>query len=93
MRLVEPHNEYPDRHAIGKRTYIVAPVEPLDVDGVQTVAVGVGFWFVAFVVLLPFYGRLQDSGYGWVLWTCLAGFGLGLIGLAHCRSRAGHLRS
>lgn len=93
VRLVEPHHEHPDRHDIGNRTYIVAPVEPLDVDGVQTVAVGVGLWFVAFVVLLPFYGRLADAGSGWLLWTCLAGFGLGLIGLAHCRSRASRLRN
>lgn len=90
---MEPHSENPDRHAIGNRTYIVAPVEPLDVDGVQTVAVGVILWFVAFLALLPFYDRLAEAGLGWVLWTCLAGFGLGLIGLAHCRGRAGHLKT
>jgi len=42
---------------------------------------------VAFFLLLPFYGRLQESGNVWWLWTCLAGFGLGLFGLEYCRRR------
>lgn len=74
-------------HEIGKRTYIVAPVAPLDVDGVRTVEVGTALWLVAFVGLLPFYGTLQDSGHTWWLWTCLTGFGLGLFGVDHCRRR------
>ena len=49
-------------HEIGNRTYIVADVDPLDVDGVRTLAVGVGLWVLAFVALLPFYGRLEDTG-------------------------------
>ena len=57
---------------IGNRTYLVADVEPLDVDGVRTVQVGVALWVVGFVALLPFYGRLQDHGRGWMLWTCAA---------------------
>ena len=28
------------KHEIGNRTYIVADVEPLDVDGVRTIEVG-----------------------------------------------------
>ena len=36
----------PVKHEIGNRTYIVADVEPLDVDGVRTVQVGLGIWFV-----------------------------------------------
>ena len=35
----------------------------------------------------PFWGALQDSGRTWWLWTCLAGFGLGLCGLEYCRRR------
>jgi hypothetical protein len=57
-------------------------VEPLDVDGVRTVEVGVALWLLAFLALLPFYGRLEDAGNLWWLWTCLAGVGLGLLGLA-----------
>lgn len=74
-------------HEIGNRTYIVANVAPLDVDGTRTVAVGTGLWLAAFVMLLPFYGRLEENGRVWWLWTCLAGFGLGVIGWDYCRRR------
>lgn len=67
-------------------------MEPLDVDGVRTLGVGAVVWLVAFLALLPFYGRLQEQGNGWWLWTCLSGFGLGVIGFEYCRRRAAHLR-
>ena len=86
--------EYPEQpvegvqtHEIGNRTYIIADVDPLDVDGIRTVAVGSILWLVAFVLLLPFYGRLADNDKTWWLWTCLAGFGLGVIGWDYCRRR------
>lgn len=88
---VELRDEQPDRHEIGNRTYIVAPVDPLDVDGVRTVAVGVAVWLLGFLALLPFYSRLEATARGWLLWTCLAGVGLGLVGLAYC-SRRRHAR-
>ncbi|QWF24878.1 DUF2530 domain-containing protein [Nocardioides sp. LMS-CY] len=75
------------QHEIGNRTYFIADVEPMDVDGVRTVEVGSALWLVAFVALLPFYGRLEESGRLWWLWTCMAGLGLGLIGLEYCRRR------
>ena len=81
------HDEQPLQHEIGRRTFFVADVETLDVDGVRTVEVGSALWLIAFVALLPFYGRLEESGRLWWLWTCLAGFGLGLIGLEFCRRR------
>jgi len=74
-------------HEIGNRTYLIADVEPLDVDGTRTVAVGSLLWLVAFVLLLPFYGRLQETDRVWWLWTCLAGFGLGVLGWDYCRRR------
>jgi hypothetical protein len=74
-------------HEIGKRKFVIADVEPLYVDGVRTVAVGTALWALAFVLLLPFYGRLEESGRVWWLWTCVAGFGLGLIGWDYCRRR------
>lgn len=74
-------------HEIGNRRYIVADVEPLDVDGVRTVAVGTGLWLLAFVMLLPFYGRLEEAGRLDWLWTCVAGFGLGVLGWDYCRRR------
>ncbi|WP_372729667.1 DUF2530 domain-containing protein [Nocardioides sp.] len=84
---MELRDDQPMQHEFGNRTYIVADVEPLDVDGVRTVEVGVALWLIAFIALLPFYGRLQDEGNVWWLWTCLAGFGLGLFGLEYCRRR------
>ncbi len=44
-------------------------------------------WLIGFLALLPFYGRLEDSGRLWWLWTCMAGVGLGLIGLEYCRRK------
>ena len=75
------------QHEIGRRTFIVADVAPLDVDGVRTVEIGTALWLIGFLGLLPFYGRLEESGNLWWLWTCLAGFGLGLLGLEYCRRR------
>ena len=87
MSPVELRDEQPKQHEIGNRTYIVADVAPLDVDGVRTVEVGTALWLVAFVAMLPFYGGLEDAGRVWWLWTCLSGFGLGLFGLEYCRRR------
>lgn len=65
----------------------VLEIQPLDVDGVRTVAVGTGLWALALVALLPFYGWLADTGRVWWIWTCFAGIGLGLLGIAYCTSR------
>lgn len=81
-------HEEPVGHRIGKKTYLVADVAPLDVDGVRTLIVGTTLWALAFLGLLPFYGRLADAGRVWWVWTCMAGFGLGLIGVEICRRRA-----
>ncbi|HSI94198.1 MAG TPA: DUF2530 domain-containing protein [Jiangellaceae bacterium] len=70
------------------RTHEPPPeVEPLDVDGVRTVAIITVLWAVAFVVLALQRAELEDAGRGWWLWTCLAGVGLGLLGLEYCRRR------
>ena len=76
---------------IRQKTYITAKVHPLDVTGVRTLGVGVVIWLIAFTALLPFYSTLQDHGHGTWLWTCLAGFGLGLLGLEYCRRRRNRL--
>lgn len=72
---------------LGKRVYVVADVEPLDVDGVRTMTIGCVLWTVATIAVLPFVGRLAESGRDWWVWTCLAGLGLGLMGLEYCRRR------
>jgi len=59
----------------------------METDDVRIILVGTGLWLVAFVVMLPFYDRLTTAGRGWWLWTCLAGFGLGLLGVHYCRRR------
>ena len=46
----------------------------------RIVAVGTALWFVAFVVLLFFYDWLGRHGHRIWLWTCLAGWLLGIIG-------------
>lgn len=72
---------------IRQKTYVTAKVQPLDVTGVRTVGVGVALWLGAFLALLPFWDTLEEHGRGWWPWTCLAGLGLGLLGLAYCRRR------
>ncbi|MBA2697356.1 MAG: DUF2530 domain-containing protein [Nocardioidaceae bacterium] len=72
---------------IRQRTYVTATVQPLDVTGVRTIAVGAIVWLVAALALIPFYFTLEENGHGWWLWTCVAGFGLGLIGIGYCRRR------
>lgn len=62
-------------------------VEPLDVDGVRTVALFTVMWGVAFVVLAVQRSTLKANGTEWWLWTCLAGVGLGLLGLEYTRKR------
>jgi len=78
--------EEPQEQALRER-HLIADVDPLDVDGVRTIAVGTVLWLVAFLGLLPFYGALTDAGRDWVLWSCLAGFGLGLCGWEYSRRR------
>lgn len=75
------------RREADRHPYVVAAVEPLDVDGIRTLEIGTIAWLVGFVALLPFYGRLEDADRTWWLWACLAGFGLGLLGLEFCRRK------
>jgi MFS family permease len=46
----------------------------------RIVIVGTAMFFVAFIVLLPFYGWLGDHHHRLWLWTALAGWVLGIIG-------------
>jgi Protein of unknown function (DUF2530) len=53
---------------------------PAQLNARRIVAAGTLLWFVAFVALLPFYGWLGRHDHRIWLWTCLAGWILGLIG-------------
>ena len=62
-------------------------------DGTLTLVMVLGImflgvdWRLTLIALLPFYSSLSDDGRLWWLWTCLAGFGLGLFGIEYCRRR------
>ncbi len=59
---------------------------PLQTDPFRTVLVGTAAWAVALVVLaVGFRSRLEAHHAEWWLWTCVAGFGLGLVGLVYVR--------
>ena len=66
--------------------------EPLETDDVRAIAIGTVLWGLAFLLQLPFASRLNEAGYGEWLWTYLAGFGLGLLGIHYCRRRREALR-
>ncbi|WP_328311357.1 DUF2530 domain-containing protein [Streptomyces sp. NBC_00442] len=66
--------------------------EPLEGPVVATITGGTILWFVLFLVQLPFYGWFDDHGHVWWVWTCLAGGGLGLIGIWYVRGRDAALK-
>jgi hypothetical protein len=66
--------------------------EPLEGPIVPPIIGGTILWFVLFLVQLPFYGWFDDHGHLWWLWTCLAGAGLGLIGIWYVRGREAALK-
>lgn len=59
--------------------------EPLRTDDVAVVTLGTALFALAFLALLPFAGRLAETGRAGWLWTCAAGVGLGLIGIRTTR--------
>ncbi|QKW50498.1 DUF2530 domain-containing protein [Streptomyces buecherae] len=61
--------------------------EPLEGNVVATITGGTIVWFVLFLAQLPFYNWFDDHDHLWWLWTCLAGAGLGLIGIWYVRRR------
>jgi hypothetical protein len=68
---------------MGDRVLVQPPAVRINTR--RIVAIGTGLWFVGFVVLLPFYGWLGRHDHRVWLWTCLAGWLLGLAGLAIMR--------
>lgn len=63
--------------------YSPPPLPPVRAGGLAHVVVpATGLWFIAFVVLLFFTSQLRANHAMIWLWTCLAGWILGLIGLS-----------
>lgn len=51
-------------------------------NSARIVIMGTALFFVAFIVLLPFFGGLGTHHHRVWIWTALAGWVLGLVGLA-----------
>lgn len=61
---------------------------PVEVDDVKIIAACTGLWLIALVVLLVgFRDALDRRGQGWVIWAGVAGFVLGVLGVAYCARR------
>jgi hypothetical protein len=70
---------------VSRRAGSMPDPEPFEGDAVRVGTIGTIIFAVAFLALLPFYSRLADDGRGWWLYTCLAGFGIGLLGREYSR--------
>jgi uncharacterized membrane protein YgcG len=53
----------------------------MQINEAKVIWIGIGLWAAAFLILLPFRKTLISDGHGWWLYTCLAGAGLGMVGL------------
>ena len=53
----------------------------MQINEAKVIWIGIGLWAAAFLILLPFRKTLISDGHGWWLYTCLAGAGLGMLGL------------
>lgn len=69
-----------------------AEVDPLDLDGVNSVIVGSAVWVLALIFVLVRYSHLHDTGRGWWLYSVLAGLALGVIGFVYCIRRRSRVR-
>lgn len=61
--------------------------EPLEADEVKVAAVGTALFALTLLALLPFLDRLEAAGLDWLLWSCVTGIVLGLLGLVYTRRR------
>jgi uncharacterized membrane protein len=75
----------------GKRELVQPPA--VQINSRRITLAGSALFFVAFVVLLPFYGWLGRHDHRVWLWTCLAGAILGLLGYSIMRRHRGQGRT
>ena len=76
--------EEPAQH---RHFWVQAPVPALDVDGLAVVTVGTVIFALVSVVLAIGYDWLATHGHTSWLQISVAGFLLGVIGLAYCWNR------
>lgn len=93
-----PPTEQPDTGSAGARAVehhflVQAPVPPMDVDGLNVVVTGTIAFAIASVLCVIFYAELAARGNEWWLGICIAGFGLGLLGLRYCTNRRSRRRA
>jgi hypothetical protein len=67
--------------------------EPLRTDDRKAVLVGAAVWAVMLAATLAVRADLVAQGRGWWVWTCVAGAGLGVAGLAFVHHREVRQRS
>ena len=54
---------------------------PARADARKAVLAGTLSWLVALIVTLVFRAQLEAADLGWLVWACVTGVALGLIGL------------
>lgn len=60
---------------------------PVKTDARKVLVVGVALWVIALAVMLFLLQPLQEQNLMWMLWTCVAGLALGVIGLLYLLRR------
>lgn len=69
-----------------------AELEPLKVNSLHIVEVGMAAWLVALVVTLVLPG-LHSGDRSWWPWACVAGLGIGVFGWVYIRRGRGNAAS
>lgn len=65
--------------------------EPIEVDAVKVIAVGMVLWGIALITCLVFLSTLRRDGHLWWVPTAFVGVLLGLLGIWVCRRRQARL--
>lgn len=86
-RSAESPEGTPERDPSGRTRRSPRVLQPLDVDEAKVIWIGIAAWTAAFLIMLPFRKTLIADGHGWWLYTCLAGAGLGMMGLPMVKRR------
>jgi Na+/melibiose symporter-like transporter len=54
---------------------------PVKTDDRKVLLVGIALWIAALAVMLVLLQPIIEAGAIWMLWTCVAGLALGVVGL------------